>query len=334
MRTQLFRALAKASSERTRRGAPKLVARAAPAKKPAASEIAKTIWRTETNNSASKNAADAPLKPQPVAQTAPAPPSAPAPSGAPDVKSPETANSAPTPDIDVVKVRPVAITTQRSPASTPLEIGSSPPAAAAPVTPKLDLQALRDAISAEASGGAAPNASSAPAGSPASIEDIISSTTPPAHSPFAQKLALASDAPAGISGQPGMGLGRQPSTLDAQAAAIGPPLDPRPTAAVAASLNPSPQAAPARFAAVPVGSGYEIQIGAYSTAEEAESRMATARSKAAGLLEGHKSMALPVQKSDRKIFRARFAGFNEDAAESACLELRRLAIDCFVMKAE
>ena len=62
--------------------------------------------------------------------------------------------------------------------------------------------------------------------------------------------------------------------------------------------------------------------------------MAAARTKAAGLLEGHKSMALPVQKADRKIFRARFIGFNEDAAGNACLELRRLAIDCFVMKAE
>jgi D-alanyl-D-alanine carboxypeptidase len=85
---------------------------------------------------------------------------------------------------------------------------------------------------------------------------------------------------------------------------------------------------------VPVGRGYEIQIGAYSSVAEAESRMSAARTRATGLLEGHKSVAQPVQKADRKIFRARFTGFSEDAASNACLELRRLAIDCFVMKAE
>jgi D-alanyl-D-alanine carboxypeptidase len=238
----------------------------------------------------------------------------------------------------MVKVRTVAITAQgnpevAAPANTSAPATIAPPPAAAPVTPRLDLQALREAISAEASAGTMPNAA-APASAPASIEDLISDAPPAAPPPPGQKLALAGDAPPIAPPHPSMGLGRQPSTLDAQAAAIGPPLDQRPAAAAAAPLNPSPQAAPVRFAAAPAGRGYEIQIGAYSTAEEAESRMATARSKATGLLEGHKSMALPVQKADRKIFRARFAGFNEDAAESACLELRRLAIDCFVMKAE
>ena len=332
MRMQLFRALPKASSERTRRAGPQLVARTAPAKKPA-SEIAKTIWRTEADNPAYKGTTGAPAKLEPVAQATPKPPVAPVPNNAPEV----TRSAAAGPGIDMVKVRTVAITAQgnpevAAPANTSAPATIAPPPAAAPA-PRLDLQALREAISAEASAGTAPNAAAAPASAPASIEDLISDAPLAAPPPPGQKLALADDAPP-IAPHPSMGLGRQPSTLDAQAAAIGSPLDQRPEAAAAAPLNPSPQGAPARFAAAPAGRGYEIQIGAYSTAEEAESRMATARSKATGLLEGHKSLALPVQKADRKIFRARFIGFNEDAAENACLELRRLAIDCFVMKAE
>jgi D-alanyl-D-alanine carboxypeptidase len=105
-------------------------------------------------------------------------------------------------------------------------------------------------------------------------------------------------------------------------------------AAAPLPLKPTAHDAPPRFAAAPAGAGYEIQIGAYSSAEEAESRLAAARSKATGLLEGHRSRALPVQKADRQIFRARFGGFDENAAVNACLDLRRMAIDCFVMKAE
>jgi len=338
MRMQLFRALAKASSERTRRTGPKLVARAAPAGKPAA-EVAKTIWRNDASKTVSKGAADAPAAPQSAAlqsaaQTLPTPPRDLAPGAAASVEQPGAAKTAPaSPDIAVLKVRPVAITPQGNPdtaasANMPASPMEAPPVAAAPVTPKLDLQALREAISAEASSGAPSSAASA--SPPSRIEDLISDAPPAAPPPIGQKLALADDGATGNASRHDMGLGRQPSTLDAQAAAISPPLESRTPPAIA----PPPRDAAARFAAAPVGKGYEIQIGAYSTAQEAESRMAVARSKAAGLLEGHRSIAVPVKKADRQIFRARFTGFNEDAAGSACLELRRLAIDCFVMKSE
>jgi D-alanyl-D-alanine carboxypeptidase len=335
MRLQLFRALQKASSQRTRKAAPKLVARAAPAKKPAA-ESAKSDWDTETNKAATRTAAAAPEKSSLAAQAQKIPQGTP-PGSAAKVDGPGSVGApAAPPDIAVLKVRPVAIATPRS--AGPAQPEGSPAAStdaappAPPVTPKLDLQALREAISSEASAGTSSINASPPASPPSSIEDIISSSAPPAPSPFGQKLALAGDGtPAGSPPPPGMGLGRQPSTLDAQAAAIGPIADLRPAPA---PFKPAVNDSPPRFTAAPVGSGYEIQIGAYSTAAEAESRMAAARTRAAGLLEGHRSMALPVQKADRQIFRARFTGFDEDSAGSACLELRRLAIDCFVMKAD
>ena len=50
--------------------------------------------------------------------------------------------------------------------------------------------------------------------------------------------------------------------------------------------------------------------------------------------DGHAGVTLPVQKADRQIFRARFVNFDERKAMKTCLELRRLAVDCLVMRAE
>jgi len=41
-----------------------------------------------------------------------------------------------------------------------------------------------------------------------------------------------------------------------------------------------------------------------------------------------------VQKGNRQLYRARFAGFDATAAASTCLALRQQQIDCYVMRAE
>jgi D-alanyl-D-alanine carboxypeptidase len=117
----------------------------------------------------------------------------------------------------------------------------------------------------------------------------------------------------------------QAGTLGAEA--------PRPAPSAPPSHLKGP-AQPPQFRATPVGVGYEIQIGAYSTAAEAQSKLDTVRGRAAGLLDGHGGVTLPVQRDNRQIFRARFVQFDEHNASNTCLELRRLAIDCFVMKAD
>jgi D-alanyl-D-alanine carboxypeptidase len=138
-------------------------------------------------------------------------------------------------------------------------------------------------------------------------------------------------------------VARQPSTLNSQANALMalstpaqagetqrsavPPLDPPPSRL----KGPMP---PPQFAAAPVGVGYEIQIGAYGSVQEAEAKLDVVRNAAVGLLNGHGGVTLPVQRDERQIFRARFVHFDENGASNACLELRRLAIDCFVMKAD
>ena len=58
------------------------------------------------------------------------------------------------------------------------------------------------------------------------------------------------------------------------------------------------------------------------------------QARSSALLGNAKLMTTPVQKENRLIYRARFAGFDARGAADTCLALRRAAVDCFVMKAE
>ncbi len=299
MRLLLFRALEKASAERTRQPGPQLVARPRPAPKTPADAVdtadAGAAWNTQTKEAAKT--------PRPVAAKRP-----PAP-------APERASRPAAKNLD----RLIADVTPGETAPAPAAEGDEGPAPAAPVAdatvPKLDLKALRAAILESPS-------------------NTSGTTAPPADAPTAPASidALLANPPAAA------GPAREPSTLDLQAQALAAASA---DAAGAAFPGPAAMEEPAQEAAVPVrfdpaprGEGYEIQIGAYASSAEAERKIASAKKQAPGLLEGHEPVALPVQKSDRQVFRARFTGFSEATATNACLELRRLAMDCFVMKAD
>lgn len=128
------------------------------------------------------------------------------------------------------------------------------------------------------------------------------------------------------------GPGLPPSTLQAQAeqlegGSMAPA--PRPVAALAPEAQGT-SAAGARGSRGP----FEIQIGAYGDSTEAERRMASARQRAGGMLDPYQAVALPVQSGASKLYRARFRGFDATAANDTCSRLRRLQIDCFVIKTE
>ena len=131
--------------------------------------------------------------------------------------------------------------------------------------------------------------------------------------------------------------GAPPSTFQQQATALArgaepvPPPSPRPLPLPIPSGVRGPL--PAVAAAVQP-SGFEIQVGAFATAAEADRALAAIRSSASELLHSSEGRAVPVKKDARQIFRARFAGFDSRTAASTCLELRRRHIDCFVMRAE
>ncbi len=93
--------------------------------------------------------------------------------------------------------------------------------------------------------------------------------------------------------------------------------------------------APVSAMVVPAASAHalEIQVGAYATSTEAERQLAIVRQKAGGLLRGNRPVVAPLVK-ERPLYRARFAGFDTAGAATACTELRRLGIDCFVLRAQ
>lgn len=326
MRSLLYRALQDASTEKTRAPSQQLIATQRPAKKQA--EAVDVAWATETLK---------PIKAKPVKTVkiaAKLPPPAPTPAVRPPASTrlPEAGPREAGPrEGDAI----AQMLTTGSPASAPPR-GDGPQITAAsepmPPPPRLDLQALRAAMSEteaenDAQGDAAERtlqASAAPG--PQDIAGLIRNSIVEG-APAARTMADTQGAPVDTR------AARPPSTLNSQAnvlAAFATPANAtQPSHLKGPIPPPGPQFPPAR-----VGAGYEIQIGAYGTVKEAQSKLDVVRGRAVGLLDGHSAVTLPVQREDRQIFRARFVSFDEDTASNTCLELRRLAIDCFVMKSE
>ena len=83
----------------------------------------------------------------------------------------------------------------------------------------------------------------------------------------------------------------------------------------------------------PINTGpYQIQVGAYATHRDAEQRLSSVTRRSNGLLSGYFPLTQEVARGSRKIFRARFAGFDQASATQTCRELRRRAIDCLVAR--
>jgi D-alanyl-D-alanine carboxypeptidase len=113
-----------------------------------------------------------------------------------------------------------------------------------------------------------------------------------------------------------------------------------------AAAQPSVQdaaAAPAEVAAdsTPIGptksdkaSGpYHVQVGAFTSQAEAESRLGEVQGRASSVVDGHQPIAVIFQKNETQWYRARFAGFSQDGAKSTCAQLKRMSFDCVVMRA-
>jgi len=155
-------------------------------------------------------------------------------------------------------------------------------------------------------------------------------------------------------------LGRPPSTLQAQAemlarnadltnepatmtAALAPeisqPVRPaktefQPPRPVPVALRPAPAPSSTPASVQETASGYQIQVGAYSSPEEAQKALIATLEKAHNLLAEASPITVPGKSGSRQVFRARFAGFDPQAARSTCEQLRRRKIDCFVTKSE
>jgi len=79
---------------------------------------------------------------------------------------------------------------------------------------------------------------------------------------------------------------------------------------------------------------FHVQVGAYKTSSDASKQLSMVKSVAGDLLAGHSALTMPYRKKRRALYRARFAGFSEATARSACSRLKQRSITCVVMRAE
>jgi D-alanyl-D-alanine carboxypeptidase len=92
-------------------------------------------------------------------------------------------------------------------------------------------------------------------------------------------------------------------------------------------VKPEPSAAQVR-----ARGGWLIQIGAFEAEEEARQHLSEARLKIPRMLAGADPFTERVQKGDKALYRARFAGFDKAMAEAACKQLKRSDIACMTVK--
>lgn len=78
--------------------------------------------------------------------------------------------------------------------------------------------------------------------------------------------------------------------------------------------------------------GWVIQIGAYDGEQEARQHLSEARNKVHQALAAADPFTERVQKGDKSLYRARFAGFDKATAEAACRQLKRSDFACLALK--
>jgi D-alanyl-D-alanine carboxypeptidase len=133
---------------------------------------------------------------------------------------------------------------------------------------------------------------------------------------------------------------REPRSIEALLEQTDAPSETK-AAAAPAPEAPAPAAAPsgktvaeAGPAGVPAGP-FQIQVGAFNTQGEAERQLAWVSQRAAAVLGKHAPHMSQFKRGDKVFFRARYIGFEvQAAATDACTELKRLEIDCLVMRGE
>jgi D-alanyl-D-alanine carboxypeptidase len=101
----------------------------------------------------------------------------------------------------------------------------------------------------------------------------------------------------------------------------------KPVAAKTEIVKPEPSAAHIR-----AHGGWVIQIGAFEAEEEAKQHLSEARLKIRRILASADPFTERVQKGDKALYRARFAGFDKANAEAACKQLKRSDIACMTVK--
>lgn len=79
-----------------------------------------------------------------------------------------------------------------------------------------------------------------------------------------------------------------------------------------------------------VDGGWTINIGDYATKKDAQARLQEMRKKATGILDGKTAQTAIVQKGETITYRARFSGFDEQTAKTACQQIKKKKSVCTI----
>ena len=104
------------------------------------------------------------------------------------------------------------------------------------------------------------------------------------------------------------------------------------TKVASADRNIPVPAAAAELAAKPHSGGWIIQVGAFPAEREAKERLNTCQNKAKNQLGKADPFTEKVEKGEKTLYRARFAGLGKNQAEAACKSLKRNEIPCMLVK--
>jgi D-alanyl-D-alanine carboxypeptidase len=84
----------------------------------------------------------------------------------------------------------------------------------------------------------------------------------------------------------------------------------------------------------PVLGPYHVQVGSFVDTESAKRKLEMVAEKASGILNGHAELTVPGDVNGKAYYRARFGKFSRQDAANTCTKLKRLKLDCLVVRVE
>jgi D-alanyl-D-alanine carboxypeptidase len=225
--------------------------------------------------------------------------------------------SAPSSPAQAQAAQPIAANQPAPNSQIRAEIASAAPAIAAPPTPSAGPTVSSVGPSVAESSVVGSSVTSAAPTVTAGPPNVVAA--PP---PAGIKTAVAAEPPSVITPAKPAEI----APIHMQPAQIEPAPEVRAFAPIA---QPAPTYAAPR---VHAHGGWLIQIGAFDDEIEAKRHLSAAQTKVHGTLAAKDPFTERIQKGDKALYRARFAGFDKATAEAACKALKRSDFECMPLK--
>jgi D-alanyl-D-alanine carboxypeptidase len=163
------------------------------------------------------------------------------------------------------------------------------------------------------------------------LASLVPAPSPPAGQKPAYTLAPPTPAPSASTARAGETSTdtTADTTTDTEEGDTGDPAEP-----IEASLTVTEPGAKATIKPGKYQGAFQVQVGAFTSEAEAQNRLGMVQQRASDLLDGHMPFTTSFMRDDEEWYRARFAGFSREGAQAACAALKKMSLDCAVMKAE